>query len=521
MPPEIPQGWRSPRGSSWLLPLALWAVVCVVGHAFWLTRPFVNQEQVFWCAARAFVDPGFEEGFARYWREQSNPLGYSAIAAFSASALGLPLTPWSVRLPSLAGGVILLVAGWVLARELRPDEPRLYRAWAGVVTLNPLVWVYTGEATADVLPAGLAALALALAVRGRRERRGHPFAAALLAVGVLVKLNVVLIGAGVAFAVLSPDARRPTSLPARLRDLSWYAALPGASVALYAWWVHERFGHVLLPERAWHVHAPMTLGLQWASVFLTYASYLALLVGPLALLVPGRAWHWPSRRVGVLAAVGAVTAAAAEWLGRGDVGGEMGYGSFDQILPGGAGGTLRAAGIAVAVFLFADMLRRAIVDRAWCAGLVLATVVPYVALSSLSRPAQRYLLLCLPLVLFDLVVGAPGGPLGPVRKLCAATMVVFGALSVAGSAAIAANGRAAEAMTDWIESRGWIAQTDPGELRGHTGHRFPLDSPADARFVVVVGDPGASLHEERVLVFGHSLRRYSLVEKGAPSPSRR
>jgi hypothetical protein len=107
-----------------------------------LTWPFVNQEQAFWCGARAFVDPGFGEGFTRYWQEQSNPLGYSAIAALSANTLGLPLTPWSVRLPSVGGGVALVLAGWLLARELRPDEPRLFQAWAGVVTLNPLVWVY-------------------------------------------------------------------------------------------------------------------------------------------------------------------------------------------------------------------------------------------------------------------------------------------------------------------------------------------------------------------------------------------
>jgi hypothetical protein len=491
----------------------------VAGHALWLNRPFVNQEQAFWCGARAFVDPGFEEGFARYFREQSNPLGYSAIAAFSTSALGLPLAPWSLRLPSVAGGVLLLLAGWLLARERRPDEPRLFQAWAGVVTLNPLVWVYVGEATADALPAGLATLALALAVRGRRDPRLHPLAAAVLAVAVLVKLNVVLLGAGVAFAVASREGRGTRPLRSRLLDLAWYVVLPGAALLLYAAWVRARFGHLLLPDRAWQVHAAGGLGLQWAAALLAYASYLALLLGPLALLAPWRAWRWPSWRARALVAVVACAAAGAAVLPRASAAsGEMGYGSFDRVIPGAGAVGLRAAGVALAVLLLADALRRALVRRAWFAGLVLATVVPYLVLSSFSRPAQRYLLLCLPLVLFDLLVDGPEGSTGSLRKLCAATMVVFAALSLAASVAIAANGRAAEAMTDWIESRGLIDQTDPGALRGHTGHRFPLEPSPGARFAVVEGEATPALHRERALVLGRALRSYSLIEKGAFPP---
>jgi hypothetical protein len=339
----------------------------------------------------------------------------------------------------------------------------------------------------------------------------------VLAVAVLVKLN------GPARRRRRFAAPRATLdgrglLPSRLLDLSWLCGGAGCGAGPLCWWVRARFGHLLLTDRAWQAHSPQGLGPQWPTVLLTYASYLALLLGPLALLVLWRAWSWPSRRTRVLAAVVACVAAVAPSMAGSYAGGEMGYGSFDRILPGAVAATLRAAGIAVGVILLADMLWRATVPRAWCAGLALATVVPYLTLSSFSRPAQRYADVPAAVVLFDLIMASPAGWLGSLRKLCAATIAVFGGLSLVASVAIAANGRAAEDMTDWIQSRGWIAQTELGALRGHTAHRFPLEPPAEPRFVVVRGDSDAPLHQERILVVGRALPGYSLVEKGAPAP---
>jgi hypothetical protein len=517
-PPPASPGRPASAVAAWVRPLAAWVFVCVAGHAIWLGRPFVNQEQAFWSGARALVEPGFEEGFTRYWRDQAHPLGYPAIAAASTRLLGLPLAPWSVRLPSVAGGVVLLLAGWLLARRLRPEDAILFQAWAGAVTLNPLVFVYTGEATADVLPAGLATLALALAVRGRDDRRWHPVAAAVLAAAVLVKLNVVLLGAGVAFAVASSDAGETRSRPGRWRDLAWYAALPGVALALNALWVHARFGHLLFPERAWRIWlAPERLGRQWLAVFLGYASYLALLLGPLVLLALWRAWRWPSR-ARTLALASACAAAAASAAAGSPAGGEMGYGSFDTVLPGALATILRAAGAAMSAVLLGDMAWRA--RRAWSARLALAAVVPYLALSAFTRPAQRYLLLCLPLVFLDQCLAVPPGPLGPRRTLWTATVALFGGLSVVASVTITANGRAAERMTDWIESRGLLARTDPGALQGHTAHRFPLEPPGEPGYVVVLGEPGTAAHREPVVVLGRVLRTYSLVER-EPRPAPR
>ncbi len=504
-------GERGSAGhSAWAVPLAAWALVCAAGHALWLDRPFVNQEQAFWCGARALLDPGFAEGFARYWREQANPLGYSAIAALATKALGLPLAPWSLRLPSLAGGVLLLLGGWLLARELRPRDPRLFAAWAGVVTLSPLVFVYAGEATADALPAGLALLALALAVRGRRSPRWHPVAAATLALAVLVKLNVALLAPGFAFAVASPGAGR-NSPRVRLAHLAWYAALPGAALGLYAAWVGARFGHTVLPQRAWEIHAPSALGASWIAALAAYASYLALLLGPLGLLALWRLRAWPRRAAAVVAALACGAAVLAFAI---PPGGEMGYGSFDRVLPGVLGGVARALGAAWAVVLAADLARRAAGESAWLARLTVVTVAPYLALSALSRPAQRYLLLVLPLVLLDAVLAGERRRRS-LRAASIASMALFGALSLAASAAIAANGRAAAAMTDWIDAQGLLATTDPGALRGHTGHRFPLEPPPDARYLVVLGDAQPSLHQEPVVVLGRVLRRYALVDREA------
>jgi len=135
----------------------LWVglIVLVVGHLPTLGAGFVNREWAFAEATRTLLDPGYEEGLHKYCGQQANPLGYSLTTAGLLGVTGLPVAFWTVRLPSLAGGCLLLFAGYRLAGARPAAGGGRFGLWVAVVVSNPLVWCYTGQATVDALPAAI------------------------------------------------------------------------------------------------------------------------------------------------------------------------------------------------------------------------------------------------------------------------------------------------------------------------------------------------------------------------------
>ncbi len=148
--------------------------------------------------------------------------------------------------PLVAGG--LVVATWLLARELaehaEPAEGRAERAQqaAALAAGVSVVCAALRQHTADTLPYGAAALALAVALtsalRAVRLREPRLFALAGLAVGWLVcahPISVLPIGAVLAGLLLR--STRP------LQALAWWlgAAAPGATFLLFA--NHAATGH--------------------------------------------------------------------------------------------------------------------------------------------------------------------------------------------------------------------------------------------------------------------------------------
>jgi hypothetical protein len=511
MPPSAAS--RGPSAADWHL--CAWCGLVLAGHSLFLSAPYVNLEWAFSEAAQALADPAHREGLDRYWAVQANPLGYALLTATLLKGLGLPATSWVIRLPSLLGGVLLLVAGRLLFRPAAGDRPDLFGLWCAAVTLNPLVWCYTGHASADVLPAGLACVALALAFRAEGRLFHHLAAGIVFALAAVVKFNALLLGVGFVAAV-GTEVLPAGRWPSRLAALACCLGPAAAALAAYFAWVDTAFGVVLIPERFKEVHEPWKFADQSPLVFALYASYLALLLGPLAAVPVLRLAASLRARWTALLAAGAVGGAALFFalVGEPRVG-EMDYGAFDHLLPGPVRVAFRAGSVALGVFFVLDLVRAGLPGRDRFGLVVAAAVLPYLLVSSLSRPAQRYLVLVLPLLLFHLIVLAPPGLRRPVRWLGWASVGAFAVASFLGSCYLAAEGHAAEDMAVWVEQHGLTGQTDPGAIQAHAGDRFPATPAAAPAWVVRTEPEGECLHRVPMRVFGYEVRSYYLCRREA------
>ncbi|MBX7165127.1 MAG: hypothetical protein K1X74_02140 [Pirellulales bacterium] len=492
----------------------LWCAVVVIPHAALLAAPPVNLEFAFLEGTRSLLDPQYADGATRYFAYQANPLGYSLLSAGLCRALQLPAADWSLRLLSLAGGVALLAAGREWFRLLRPGALGQFHLWAAVTMLCPLVWIYTGRGTADILPAGLACLAIAWCCRARLDARFHLLAGTCFALAAIVKFNVLLIGCAFVLLVL----RQGGSLRSRVAYLACYTLLPAAVLGLYFVWLHQRFDVLLLGDRFKSMHNPVGYARQFWTVLALYLSYLAMLPGLLNVR-PIVAWLAGGSRTRAiaLAVAGLVLAYALGSVLEDANLGEMRFGGFDYLLPSWAFPLLRGGCLVLALALFGDIAARAWRERDELSLLLLAAVVPYLLVSSLSRPAQRYLLICLPLLLFYLVAAFPELRFRGKQRLAWATVVMFAGLSAVGSWYSVEQGTAAARMVDWIAAEGLLDQTHPGDIEAHAAHRFPIRSSAPPQFSVSAQPQTSALHVERVTLFGRQLRAYSLYRvDGAP-----
>ena len=412
-----------------------WCAVIILGHGVVLNEPFVNFEYAFSEAARALAHPHYTQGMASYWAYQANPLGYSAIAALWLRLFDLPAAFWTVRIPALLGGCAVLFAGkkFYLGLGLGLDRIGLFFLWAGATTLSPMMWIYTGRATSDVLSTGLVCLALSYCLLARGRMAYHLLAGTLLGIATLVKFNALLMGLGFVYIVFTERYIITQPLRARLWRLGCCTVLPAALMAVYFWWVYASFDVFIVADRFKETHSPWGYAQEFPAILGMYLSYLVMMVGFLALRDPIWVWRQSGRRQAwtkllVAAGIAAVACLALPGFDRG----EMGYGGFDHLVPRPVFSTLRIGCLALGVVLVVEMVGRAWQGRDHFSAVLCSAVFPFLVVSSFSRPAQRYLLLCFPLLLFELIVRAPALLKQTTRRLGWASVPLFAVLSLVG-----------------------------------------------------------------------------------------
>ena len=503
----------APRFGRLTLSLWIWGAVAVVGHAAYANTPFVNLEFAFSEAARGLADPDYAAGVQKYWTCQANPLGYSAIAAGLLQVL--PDAVWVHRLPALGGTLAILLAGYFLCREIGSRGTAVFSLWSALTVLNPLIWIYGGRATADVLPAGLVCLAAAAAYRARGCWQWHLLAGTLFAIATVVKFNTALLGLGFVYLVLA--ASEQATLREKLAGLACYTLVPGLVLGSYLLWTWRTFGVLLVAAGPQATFNASGFAGQFPVILMTYLSYLVMLSGLLALLVPMKLIGRLSRTQAwtLFAAAGGLAAVGSSGL-LNFHGGEMDYGGFDRMLPPALFMGLKVAGAALAALFVIDLWQNAVQRRDRFAAFLASAVIPYLVISSFFRPAQRYLILCLPCVLLYLLMSMPDNLQRLSRRLGWVTAGTFALISFAAVVYQVAQGEAAENMAQWILQRGYLARTSPGAILPHAGQHFPVEDRPTNRLIVQTQPDEACLHSEPVRVFGHVLRTYYLCPRPQP-----
>ncbi len=482
-----------------------WGAVSIVLHALYINTPFVNLEYVFAQAAQSFLTAGSEKGISHYWTMQANPLGYAGISSVLHFLLGEPGGFWSYRLASLSGLVAILSAGAIFTSTSKPGLSREFHLWCALVTFSPLIWLFSGRATADVLPVGLLLLSFALVCRDGEKTLNDWLASVIFLLAILVKYHSLLMAPGFIYIFWCQNQFQ--------FNVNWakkcgrFFLLPFSGFLLYLWIIYWKYGFFLIPD--FHIQTHKFEPSNFLNAFFLYAGFLGILLGPVAvasILSVGK--YWPGKWW-ILFGVGLVLGLWADSFGSL---GEMNYGPFDWVLNKPLIFLMKCLGAILFGFLFLDCFMEVRKNKNIFAGFLLTACLPYLLACSASRPAQRYLVFLIPLVIYYLVF----------YRLCDrkfhrlvlgwGTVVVFVLANIFTVNYQVAKARASENMARWLIENKLIEQTHPGKISPNSGQYFiPFTgTPKTHRVLERSGEVEKSLHSEKVVVFGRTLKSYYL-----------
>jgi len=468
----------------------------IVLYAPWMGRGYVNLEYPFSMAARALSDSQYAAQMDVYFANQANPLGYSFVLAIIYKIFGYHDWFWLAKLPSLCGGLMIIVSGWILTRDRWHDRRSFFYFWSSLIILHPMIIAFGTAATADVLPVGLLMLALAIAMKPTDNEIGSKFVAALLfGFAIIVKYNTVYFGGAFLFvAIVGEYGIKRTAHHVR-RDVLIFISVPFVILASYVWWSYDRYG-VFISNRLTK-HRPNFLDFSsflWTSS--KYFVFLGIFSGPISLCIVLKIINRTRRRLIIVLIF--VSANFGWFISFLRIKGEMNFGKgfpanhyFLRTLEA----TGMVFGLCFLIILFSKFIQK---DR--LSLFLFCGFVPYFVLISFSLPIQRYLIFVVPIVLL-LLVDASKDLSVKLRNLALGlTVLAFAAVSLLGMSYLRAQGNASEHMAVWMETNHVIGQSSASPIGMHAGqHFYGLTSTEIKYEVIQTSLDGEKLIRERIL----------------------
>jgi len=246
-----------------------------------------------------------------------------------------------------------------------------------------------------------------------------------------------------------------------------------------------------------------------------FLAYLPLLAGPIMLVSLSRLRKIISKRLFfgvVFLSIGLSVNLWSEWSPS--VSGEMQYGFLDFILPVGSFGFFRAVGFFFSIVFLIVISHDAIKGHNRFAQFILWLMIPYLVAISCIFPAQRYLLPCLPFVLYYLIIEMGKYERKSITRLGYLTVVTYSVLTLLGTMYQIEQGKAADKMVRWVVANGYLEATSVVEggdsIYTHLGNRFYSTRDLTKKYTISVnrGLQYAVLHREQVLLFGTEIKTY-------------
>lgn len=491
------------------LTFIFWSLLSLALHALYIDTPFVNLEYVFGEAVKNILDPYYKSGIQYYWTMQANPLGYAWVSSLIHYILGEPNGFWSFRIPSHLGFILILSSGAIFSCRLNSEEQKNFNLWCALTVFSPLIWIFSGRATADVLPVGLLMASFLLVFLGKEKPTFVKLGSVIFSFSILVKYHTLLMSLGFVYILFNQNNNKWDK--ELFKKCLQFFIFPITLLGFYLCIIYIKYDFFLM-----HANHKSTLQSQTSNitkVFFHYSYYLGLLVGPISIICISAKRKIFQKKL-FIAPLFFFGSIFFTWINPGNGGVEMDYGPFDLVLNSPLIFFLKVLGGILFCFLFLDIFSEWREKNNAFAGFLLSVCVPYLIICSFTRPAQRYLIFLVPLLYYYLVFYRLKIQKTLSRFLGWGTVAIFVFVNVFAVGYQVVQAKASDNMAKWLIEKKMIKFTDPGSISPHSGQYFlPLSK--NKKIYKVIESSGKvkkNMHSEEVAIFGITFKTYSLKE---------
>jgi len=439
-------------------------------HAILISFPTVNLEFAFVSATAYFssLNPVLLD---QYFSYQANTLGLPYLTHLISAIFPNVDLVVLIRLINLMGLPLLAIG---IKRICNYLDIKNYTVILLLIVLNPLVWTFSGRATADFLPVALGVFSVSLALGGGSIFLRSLICGLLLGLSVVLKYHALSLLVFIGALLLVKEERSSLII-----KLSIITTVTFFILGFYLICVKSNLGFWLTPERFQKILQLNFLNL--INNLILYLGFLGLLTIPTFFL--SKEFYKPLKtKWKQIFSIFIVLIFFGFYLST-DVG-ELNFGPLDSFI----NHKLRL--LMLSLLCLATVMLTFISDHKnnrirlylWSAILIGLLVF------SISRPAQRYLLFFIPFFILAL----PEKML-ECKRLIVTTIIIFVLANLFIEVSRWSTGTAAILMAKKLESKNLIQQTHPGAIEAHVGNLFFSSKDSNKLYVVVSGKTEQSI----------------------------
>ncbi len=452
-------------------------LIATLLHLSLIWLPGINLEWVFADGAKYFecYDPVL---LKHYFLLQANTLGMPFLASVFHRLLPFLGQNAILRVFSTSSflllGYSLLKLYSLLERDYNPA------VLLAVVFLNPLIWTFGGRGTADLFPAALTLFAITLFWQARSSPLRLAIAITAYGIAITLKYHAALLLPLVGLEALT---RPGANIRKAFLRYSFIVALILVIPVSYIILAKQLYGFWFLPPALRARHGANLNLISIVMNMIGYAGYLSLLLLPYSLSAVWERVNTTRKALITLGATIAIFIAGAYGV---KLGAEMRFGPLDAYIDPRIYNGAFLVFAAIFILLSKDILLNTTTPSArhYILCMVLG-IFMFIAILSLTRPAQRYLLFVLPLAYFFVMTKSRS------RKfITGTTILVYGMLNLFITLSQVASGAVAQNMVQQITARGLLDDTEAGYLMANAGNLFPDqgNGAAHKHYTVIAGN---------------------------------
>ena len=446
-------------------------LIVIGGHLITLSYPGINFEFSFADASNYFLtrDP---ELLDRYFKYQANTLALPYISSLILNVIPITNPLIAIRLLNLVGISLLAIGITFICKYLKKDA--LIPSVLALTLFNPLIWAFSGRATADFFPMALGIFCISIPLFNKNKLI-LLLAGCLFGLACAIKyhtLCLLVIGASLLY-VRSSNFMQEVKLI--------YLFLLPSFIVLFSFLtlIFLEFGYWIVPQSVVSEHS-FKLTLNFIDNFFGYFGLLSLLSLPfIALSVDFYKSVFFNRKFLLLALALLIFVLSIAVKDHG----EMNLGPLDQFIsPSQRIYIYLAMSVVTLITLFYPIDNKSKYQNFLSLSLFFIILV-----FSFARPAQRYLL---PLIPFYLIA-IPPSYLS--KKIVYSTLALFFLAIIFIENSRLNTAKSALEIVQKINEQNLLKVTSPGVITSHVGNLFNFENDSIAIFTIVYGQRGDAI----------------------------